>query len=144
MAGFITARTTDDASVIPATSLAIVANTKKFALRVLDDHGGHHLVAGGFARLVSRRIIAQVSEVLKSNTCVQIDCDDVMLLGEILGCWREGPATFVAVELLHSITGLEELRSWEEIWNPQLAACGRHSSTANSEAIHLSALLEIQ
>lgn len=126
MAAFTTARMTDVASVIPANSLASAVNTKKFAFRVLDDHGGH-LGTSGVTRLVGRRLILQVSEYLDSNTCVQIDCDDLILLGEILGCWREGPATFVAVKLLHSLTGLEGLRSREAVWNPQPKSCGASS-----------------
>jgi hypothetical protein len=70
-------------------------------------------------RLVGRTLIAQVSEYLKLETCVRIDCDDAFLLGEILDCWREGPATFAAIQLLQALTGLEELaRLREDVGNP--------------------------
>jgi hypothetical protein len=105
-------------SVRPENSLAHVVEIKeKFAFRVLDEAGGH-LASGRVVHLVGRRLIARVSEYLKSDTCVRIDCDDTFLLGEILGCWREGPATFAAVELLQALTGLEELaRLQEKYWD---------------------------
>ena len=93
----------------PENSLAHAVEIKeKFAFRVLDEACGH-LASGRVTQLVGRRLIAQVSEYLKPDTAAQIDCDDTFLLGEILGCWREGPATFAAVELLQGLTGLEEL-----------------------------------
>ena len=105
------------APVKPGNSLAfavdIVDIKENFAFRVLDDHGGH-LASGRVAHLEDRRLIAQVSEYLKPDTCLRIDCDDAFLLGEILGCWREGLATFAAVKLLESLTGLVELTSPEE------------------------------
>ena len=102
----------------PDNSLAhAVEIEEEFAFRVLDEACGH-LASGRVARLVGRRLIAQVSEYLKPDTCVRIDCDDAFLLGEILGCWREGPATFAAMELLQALTGLEELaRLREEHWD---------------------------
>ena len=103
-----------DAPVKPGNSLAFGVDIKEnFAFRVLDDHGGH-LASGRVAHLEDRRLIAQVSEYLKPDTCLRIDCDDAFLLGEILGCWREGLATFAAVKLLESLTGLVELTSPEE------------------------------
>jgi len=86
---------------------------EKFTFRVLDEGGGH-LVSGTVAQLVGRRLIAQVSEYTKPDACVRIDCNDAFLLGEIIGCWREGPATFAAVELLQALTGLKELARFKE------------------------------
>jgi hypothetical protein len=102
----------------PENSLAHEVEIKEeFAFRVLDEARGH-LASGRVAQLVGRRLIAQVSEYLKPETCVRIDCDDTFLLGEILGCWREGSATFAAVKLLQVLTGLEELASLqEEYWD---------------------------
>jgi hypothetical protein len=95
---------------------------EEFTFKVLLDEGGGHLASGTVAKLVGRRLIARVSEHLKPDTCVRIDCDDAFLLGEILGCWREESATFAAVELLQALTGLEKLtRLREEDWySPQL------------------------
>jgi len=86
---------------------------EEFTFRVLDEGGGH-LASGTVAKLVGQRLIAQVSEYIKPDACVQIDCHDAFLLGEVLGCWREGPATFAAVELLQALTGLEELARFRE------------------------------
>src|SRR5260370_19759475 len=113
MAAFTTSRKAD-APVRHGNSLALAVDIKeKFVFRVLDDHGGH-LASGRVAQLAGRRLIAQVSEHLKPDTCVRIDCDDAFLLGETVGCWREGLATFAAVKLLESLTGLVELTGWEE------------------------------
>jgi hypothetical protein len=86
---------------------------EKFTFRVLDEGGGH-LVSGRVAQLVGRRLTAQVSEYTQPDACVRIDCDDAFLLGEIIGCWREGPAIFAAVELFQALTGLKELARFNE------------------------------
>ena len=87
-----------------------------FAFRVLDDDRGH-VASGRIARLMGRNLTAQVSERLKPETCVRIDCDDAFLLGEVRSCWREGLAIFAAIELRHALTGLKELaRLREEHW----------------------------
>jgi hypothetical protein len=86
---------------------------EEFTFRVLGEGGGH-IVSGTVAKLVGHRLIAQISEYTKPNACVQIDCNDAFLLGEVIGCWREGPATFAAVELLQALTGLEELARFKE------------------------------
>src|ERR1019366_158606 len=101
-----------------SSSESYVGKVKKsFAVSAREEAGGH-LASGRVVHLVGRRLIARVSEYLKSDTCVRIDCVDTFLLGEILGCWREGPATFAAVELLQALTGLEELaRLREKYWD---------------------------
>jgi hypothetical protein len=89
-----------------------------FTLRVLLDEGGGPLVSGKVIELLGLRLIAQVSAYMKPDTCVQIDCDDALLQGEILGCWREGPVTFAGMELLQALTGLKELAKLrEEHWD---------------------------
>jgi hypothetical protein len=89
-----------------------------FTLGVLLDEGGGQLVSGKIIELVGFRLIAQVSEYMKPDTCVRIDCDDALLQGEVLGCWREGPVTFACMELLQVLTGLKELAKLrEERWD---------------------------
>ena len=113
MAAFTTSRKAD-APVRHENSPSFAVDIKeKFVFRVLDDHGGHS-ASGRVAQLAGRRLIAQVSEHLKPDTCVRIDCDNAFLLGETLGCWSEGLATFAAVKLVESLTGLVELTSREE------------------------------
>ena len=78
----------------------------------LDRDGCGRLLSGRVVQLVGRRLIAEVSEHLKPGACLRIDCEDALVLGEILGCWREKSATFAvvetfaAVELLQALTGL--------------------------------------
>jgi hypothetical protein len=86
---------------------------EKFAFRVLDECGGH-LASGMAAQLVSGRLIAQVSEYLRPNTCVRIDSDEALLLGEIQGCWCEGRKNFAAIELLQSLAGMGDLGGLRE------------------------------
>lgn len=85
----------------------------EFTFQVLDNLGGHQATGWG-AKLTGSRFIAEVSELLERDTCVRINCRDGLLLGEIRGCWREGPAIVAAVELLHSLMGLQELASAHE------------------------------
>ena len=42
---------------------------------------------------------------LAQDTGVRIDCDDSLLLGYVLGCWRETSATFIAIELEQALCG---------------------------------------
>ena len=81
---------------------------EQFRFRVLDDEGGH-LADGHAAKLVGRRLIARVSEYIAPDTCVRIDSNDAFVLGVALGCWREGPAILVALELHQVLSGLAEL-----------------------------------
>jgi hypothetical protein len=87
-------------------------------MRVLDEDDGH-LSKGTVVQLIGGRLIAKVAEPLRPNTCVKIECDETLLFGEVLGCWREGFATFIAVQMFHGLTGLEELASWLESGTPQ-------------------------
>ena len=86
---------------------------EEFAFRVLDEDG-EHPPTGRVVQLVGGRLIAQVSQYLKPNTCVRIDCEDALLLGEVLGCWREGVASFVAVKLIQMLTGLDQLARFRQ------------------------------
>jgi hypothetical protein len=101
----------------PETSLERALEIEEeFTFRVLDDAGGHPVIGRG-AKLSGRRLIAEVSEYVKPDTCVRIDCRDGLLLGETLACWRKGTAIFAAVELLQALTGLEKLATVrEERW----------------------------
>jgi hypothetical protein len=113
------ALTTSVATTIPVNSLEHPLEIgEELTLRVLGNTG-EHLVSGRTVKLVGRKLIAQVGESLEPETCIRIDCDDAFLLGETLGCWREGGATFIAVELRQALTGLERLaklggESWEQ------------------------------
>jgi hypothetical protein len=79
-----------------------------FMLTVLGETQ-QHLIACKAANVVGRRLIAQVSEHLCQDTSIRIDRADSLFLGEVLGCWYEGPAIFAAIELKHALSGLDEL-----------------------------------
>jgi hypothetical protein len=103
------ALTTSVATTIPVNSLEHPLEIgEELTLRVLGN-AGERLVSGRTVKLVGRRLIAQVWESLEPETCIRIDCVDAFLLGETLGCWREGAAMFIAVELHQALTGLERL-----------------------------------
>jgi hypothetical protein len=89
---------------------------EKFTLTV--DTGEKHTVAGRVVKLVGRRLIAQLSEYLRTETCIRIDCDDAVLLGEVIGCLREGDATCV-IDLRHAVVGLRKLATYMQ--EPALA-----------------------
>jgi hypothetical protein len=116
MAAFTTSATADASAKTGSSPAYVVDIKEKFAFRVLDNDGDH-LASGRVTHLAGERLIAQVSEYLKPNTCIRIDCDDAFLLGESLDCWREGLTTFAAVKLLQSLTGLEQLASRDEYWD---------------------------
>jgi hypothetical protein len=78
-----------------------------FMLKVLGETQQHQ-VACKAANVVGRRLIARVSEHLGQDTCIRIDRDGSFLWGEVLGCWYEGSAIFAAIELKHSLSGLDE------------------------------------
>jgi hypothetical protein len=86
---------------------------EEFALSLLDE-GGERPPRGRVVQLLGSRLIAQVSQYLKPNTCVRIDRDDALLLGEVIGCWREGVAIFVAVKLIQMLTGLDQLARFRQ------------------------------
>ena len=116
---YMTALPASVATTIPVSSLEHPLKISgELILRVLGN-AGEHLVSGRTVKLIGRRLIAQVWESLEPETCIRIDCVDAFVLGETLGCWREGGATFVAVELHQALTGLERLaklegESWEQ------------------------------
>lgn len=71
--------------------------------------GTEHQVNATGIKLVNRRLIARVSESLAAGECIRINARDSFVLGEVLGCWREGQAVFAAIELQHALTRLAEL-----------------------------------
>lgn len=89
---------------------------EQLPLRVLE-HDSERVVSAVTIKLVGRRLIFRVSEYLAPDTCVRIDCEDAFLLGETLGSWREGTATFAAVEIRQALTGLSELAQQERSWD---------------------------
>ena len=103
-----------ECSTIPAAASAYRSNLlehvleieEEFAFRVLGDGGGYR-VRGKIVQLAGRRLIAQVSECLSPETCLRIDLKDAFVLGEVIGCWHEGPTTFVALELHQVLNGLK-------------------------------------
>jgi hypothetical protein len=65
-------------------------------------------------KVVGKRLIAKLSSSLPAGTGVRIDCDDAFIIGEVLGCWREGQTTFTAIELQHQLAGLAEFAALNE------------------------------
>src|SRR5438094_4458975 len=81
---------------------------RAFTLKVLGETQPR-LVACKSARVVGRKLIAQVAERLCPDTCIKIDGDDSFLWGEVVGSWCEGSAIFAAIELKHALSGLDAL-----------------------------------
>ena len=62
-------------------------------------------------RVNPTRLIVRLSEPLAGGSCVRIDCDDALVLGEVLGCWRQDQSIFGAIQLRQLLTGLAQLAS---------------------------------
>ena len=81
---------------------------QSFTLKVLGE-AQQRLVACKNAKVVGRRLIAQVAERLCPDTCIKIDGDDSFLWGQVVGSWCEGSAIFAAIEFKHALSGLDAL-----------------------------------
>ena len=91
------------------TEYSSVALPKDFQITVLGAH--EVTIACTLQQLVGRRLIVRLSAVVPTSACIRIDCDDALLLGEVLGCWRQSSLIFAAVELQQAVTGFAKLRS---------------------------------
>jgi hypothetical protein len=84
---------------------SMVSLPNSFQMRVLGTD--EFSVFCSHTHLVGRRLVAQVSAPVAPGTCIRIENSDAMMLGEVLGIWREGPTIFAAIELQHSLAGLQ-------------------------------------
>ena len=91
----------------PEHELAI---DEHLTVRVLEG-GGARRLSGRITELSGPRLVAQVPEYVKPETCVRIDSDDGFILGVAVGCWREGQATLVALELQQVLHGVKRRES---------------------------------
>ena len=71
---------------------------ESFAITVLGASDEFFIIAEA-VKLVGRRLLAKIPFPLSQDTCIRIDCDDSLILGHVLGCWHEGSANFVALEM---------------------------------------------
>jgi hypothetical protein len=89
----------DSASIIPEEEFRItVLGADRFQVDCRPE------------KQIGRRLLVRLPILLPRDTCVRIDARDAMLLGEVLGSWREGSTIFGVIELQHGLTGLRELR----------------------------------
>jgi hypothetical protein len=86
-----------------------------FTLSVLGEDSGSRKKAQAI-KIVGRRLIARVGERLSAGTAIRIDCEDAFLMGEVLGCWQERGAIFIALDLHHALTRLAELAELRDEW----------------------------
>jgi len=89
---------------------------ERFVIRMLGAK--EQSIDGTGIKLVGRRLIARVAETMSAGELVRIDVQDAFLLGEVLGCWREGSAVFAAIELQQALTRLSELATHFGTRNP--------------------------
>jgi hypothetical protein len=61
-------------------------------------------------RVLGRRLILSLSDPIRQGDCVKISWHDSLLFGEVVGCWQEDIEPCAAVELEHSLVGIEHLR----------------------------------
>src|SRR5437016_3154859 len=60
-------------------------------------------------RVNSSRLIVRLSQPVAGGSCVRIDWDDALLLGEVLGCWRQDLSILAAIQFHQVLTGLTQL-----------------------------------
>jgi hypothetical protein len=60
---------------------------------------------------IGSRLILSLSDPIRLGDCVEISWNDALLFGEMVGCWWEDSEPCAAVELEHSLVGVEHLRA---------------------------------
>ena len=67
--------------------------------------------------LQGRRLIGELSAPAPPQACIRIDCEDAIILGEVVACWHESGVAVAVIDLQQALTGLGELASVrEEFW----------------------------
>ena len=75
--------------------------------------------------LQGRRLIGELSAPAPPHACIRIDCEDAIILGEVVACWHESGVAVAAIDLQQALTGLGELASMrEEFWGAQERRAG--------------------
>jgi hypothetical protein len=78
---------------------------------------------------VGRKVLVKTSSPVSADTCIRIDCDDSLILGHVLGCWRENLTIFAAIELEDALVGLSKLTRFHtrcsKLTTPELALVPR-------------------
>ena len=82
---------------------------EEFLIRVLGTE--EFSVTCSLPKLAGRRLVGRLSAPVPVEACIEIDCDDALLLGEVLGIWREGSSIFGAIEIQQALVGLDELKA---------------------------------
>jgi hypothetical protein len=62
-------------------------------------------------RVNPTRLIVRLSQPVAGGSCIRIDCEDALLLGEVLGSWRQDLSIFAAIQFQQVLAGLTQLRS---------------------------------
>jgi hypothetical protein len=81
----------------------------QLSLRVLD--AAETTIACSPRECVGSRLLVNVSVPVTPGSCVAIDSDDALILGEVLGCWQEGSEICGVIKLEHRLHSLSHLRS---------------------------------
>jgi hypothetical protein len=97
-----------------------VALATEFRMTLLTEDNTDSIIFCRAQHMHGRRLVAKLSEPVPRTACVRIDCEDSLLLGEVLDCWHEGAAVVAVIELCQALTGLAELASLrEDVWKIQ-------------------------
>jgi hypothetical protein len=92
--------------LIPAN---LAGESARFPLKVLG--AAETSFSCAIRQLVGCRLILSLSNPIRQRDCVEITWHDTLLFGEVVGCWREDSKPCAAVELAHSLVGVEHLRA---------------------------------
>jgi hypothetical protein len=72
-------------------------------------------------KLSGRRLTVHLAKDMPDGTCVRIDYEDSLLLGEVVRCWQGGAWIEATIELQHSLVGIAKLRSVLDEVNADMA-----------------------
>jgi hypothetical protein len=92
-----------------ASAENLAASSARCPLKVLGAAEGSF--SCGIRHVLGRRLILSVSDPIRQGDCVEIRLHDALLFGEVVGCWQEDLEPCAAVELEHSLVGIEHLRA---------------------------------
>lgn len=101
------------------------------SLRILDDGSGSRGRAAQPVEVVNLSgsgLRLRATQAQPAGTLVRIDCDDVMLLGEVCYCEPEGSQYAMGVRLEHSLVHTESLERLRKRFIEEEGGWGRRDA----------------
>jgi hypothetical protein len=87
----------------------LAAESGRCPLKVLG--GAETSFSCAIHQVFGRRLILSLSDPIRQGHFVEISWQDTLIFGEVVGCWQEDLEPCAAVDLEHSLIGIEHLRA---------------------------------